>query len=1304
MEVEHLNTSGANTSMEELKVEEDENVKETSMEEDILGTQSLLMSESDEDDRDNSINKNKKSPLKKKNISKRSKRILDSDDEDGIENKQPETEENEEVNLATNKKKISTLIDSDSEVDEEYKDEDQEQTAKASSIVDSDEDITKVNFKQIKQELYKSSKQKSNKIKKDPNFREEDNTDTEKSDSPKTSKESKKKSKKLKKNSSDSENTRTESKKISSLVDSESSGAESNFREEDNTDTEKSNSPKSSKESKKKFKKLKKNSSDSENTRKESKKISSLVDSESSGAESQPEINDDDFDAWVNGSNIGEKNNNEETSKGKEKKPKVIRASAKKALDEMQAIQSEQQRLHREAHISIPYHKPKKHTLDEFLKRRTIIQPQTSSPVSAAVQTRRLKMTPEELEEYAKLMEEREKEATEFFKSESESEEEEVFKDNEGVLDKTTEINQQNQDNTPMDSLDLANDTEIKQNTDDALNIIAEEFKENLDGVQLTEEELAELLAEQEQVEEQEIQERPTCSKVLITEVIELPKLDMNTVRLSPIKKHTPRPSLNIKQLLAGKNLSGSPSLSGDPNKLIDLETGDLIEKKPTGIENLMKRLMATVKNKKSKTSEACNIVSLENGKLEISKVNISVTETKDIQKEPKPGAAYFELKKNLKEIIKKKRMDEINKKQEDELEYSKCLADDDDDDEEEEDNEDEVEMEVEEYEPEDKPKNKVVMVDDEENALVVEDDENEDEEEENVVEINSDEDDSENKDEDEEEEEDDDDDDEDNNDDDNHTEPVEKSQRKNRIIKAFDDSDEEVEGDNDDIDFLKTQPRATQPPLFDTQASAKTSQQDEETELLALCSGTFDDTQKKTSVNALMSQIPLTQNGGKPVNDEELMELCSGTFDQPADTQQPTQSHIIADNLKAKCNKIVSSDEENEEDDQLDKNEQNKQRVKKLTKKLKKKKAKLGFSDDEDEEEEEEDIDDQEQELNDVDLEEEAEEPETFVDYDSEENEVIVQMTKKDKVKQAQNFVEKEAELSESEWGSADEDEKNLDTYDIELGDEDEFDREKLRTELGQIHARKMLDEDLREVRKIQEMLFEDEEKDGVGRQRTFKWKNAESGFSLDDGRPLENDDGQNGDSGDELNEHQWRKIRHEREQFLKEQGLKPDSQDMSTVLPNTTIPSLNSTTTSLVTTKKLHIITAKKTSVSTPDSKKASPFLISKGISSMHKKSVRGSFLVRDKDTLNKLAGLTKGTSSSIAASDMDDTAGTVSIKSIKAKNFVFATLTEEEHENLKRKSDDLLNSSNENGKNFMKKPRIEPRRDKCFIDQLL
>ena len=322
-------------------------------------------------------------------------------------------------------------------------------------------------------------------------------------------------------------------------------------------------------------------------------------------------------------------------------------------------------------------------------------------------------------------MEEREKEATEFFKSESESEEE-VFKDNEGVLDKLSET-QETKDNNCTSKEALS-----KTEAEDSPHIntaIGEEIKENLNGVQLTEEELAELLAEQNPILEETnnaMHERPTCSKVLITEVIELPKLDMNTVHFSPVKKPTPRPSLNIKELLRKKNLSGSPSLSGDPNKLIDLETGNLIEKKPTGIDNLMKRLMATVKHKKSKKSEICNILSVENGKLEMSKVNVSLTETKDLQKEPKPGAAYFELQKSLKEIIKKKRLDELNKKQEDELEYSKCLADDEydeecvdnaeeavqeDEEEDEEAEENEIEDEINEHEPDIESKNKVIVV-----------------------------------------------------------------------------------------------------------------------------------------------------------------------------------------------------------------------------------------------------------------------------------------------------------------------------------------------------------------------------------------------------------------------------------------------------------------------------------------------------------------------------------------------------------------------------------------------------------------
>lgn len=63
-------------------------------------------------------------------------------------------------------------------------------------------------------------------------------------------------------------------------------------------------------------------------------------------------------------------------------------------------------------------------------------------------------------------------------------------------------------------------------------------------------------------------------------------------------------------------------------------------------------------------------------------------------------------------------------------------------------------------------------------------------------------------------------------------------------------------------------------------------------------------------------------------------------------------------------------------------------------------------------------------------------------------------------------DFFDNEAELSESEWGSADEDENNLDTLEVEAGDTENFDERKLKSDLEKIHMRRMLDEDQREVR----------------------------------------------------------------------------------------------------------------------------------------------------------------------------------------------------------------------------------------------
>lgn len=59
----------------------------------------------------------------------------------------------------------------------------------------------------------------------------------------------------------------------------------------------------------------------------------------------------------------------------------------------------------------------------------------------------------------------------------------------------------------------------------------------------------------------------------------------------------------------------------------------------------------------------------------------------------------------------------------------------------------------------------------------------------------------------------------------------------------------------------------------------------------------------------------------------------------------------------------------------------------------------------------------------------------------------------KKDDVKKkAANYFENEAELSESEWGSDDEEEKGMDQYEAELGDKDVFDESKIQSELERI------------------------------------------------------------------------------------------------------------------------------------------------------------------------------------------------------------------------------------------------------------
>lgn len=238
--------------------------------------------------------------------------------------------------------------------------------------------------------------------------------------------------------------------------------------------------------------------------------------------------------------------------------------------------------------------------------------------------------------------------------------------------------------------------------------------------------------------------------------------------------------------------------------------------------------------------------------------------------------------------------------------------------------------------------------------------------------------------------------------------------------------------------------------------------------------------------------------------------------------------------------------------------------------------------------------------------------------------------------------------------------------------------------------YRRKMLDADIRAVRQLKEFLLPDEETDGVGRQRVFKWKNLQNTFTLDDEgnkNDVNSEEISNNNETDEQYENMWRKMRYERERFLKEQS---ESQKESIEMePNVDVTVIDS---------KVHKLQSDNVSLRKNELDK---FLIAKNLLIDGKKQpTRGSFLVRDKVTLHKLAGLTNN-SNSLNINNMN----AINISSIgKSKNFVFKTLTAEECEaNRKRKAEEQVDPSCSQGINYIKKPKLQPRREKCIIDLL-
>nr|XP_031828614.1 claspin [Nomia melanderi] len=316
------------------------------------------------------------------------------------------------------------------------------------------------------------------------------------------------------------------------------------------------------------------------------------------------------------------------------------------------------------------------------------------------------------------------------------------------------------------------------------------------------------------------------------------------------------------------------------------------------------------------------------------------------------------------------------------------------------------------------------------------------------------------------------------------------------------------------------------------------------EEDLIELCSGKF--TTNKTDLDLSKSS---------DITESQLLELCSGTFgtrtnntessmkDFPSKELQETSiKGSITSESNANYERSKRNDEFKENSDVLHFAEKEDEDLieREVNSRSKRKVKKLELSDDEEENNCSMSNDDDEQ--NESDDENEGDQ-EKFIDYDSEENEVVV--PRKNIKQYAATFLENEAELSESDCDvSADEDEKDMDKLEVEEGDDEEIDEAQMKNQLDRLHMRQILDEDQKEVRLLKELLFEEGDLySESGRERKFKWKNINKQDDNDQFQPSEDKDGWV-DLSDEEDEAKWRQIRHEREKFLAEKMVNIDTE----------------------------------------------------------------------------------------------------------------------------------------------------------------
>lgn len=342
-------------------------------------------------------------------------------------------------------------------------------------------------------------------------------------------------------------------------------------------------------------------------------------------------------------------------------------------------IQSEKQRMEREQEIRIPYHRPKQYSLKEFLARKTINKPPTGKiqqGESTILKLKRLN-NPEELEKFAQKMKEREEEALEFFRSESESDDVGAGDNKENVQsdDKKSEnakIDDQNPE-TGSSSEITGSDSKELETTEEMHSVLAPEVSQ--EETEMEVDRSSEISKEPKvspmEVDSEDIKDDPTAEKPSNPDDPQPNSTNADPLLDNLREKYKNLPEVNMKPKF--KSLKTLDELSKSTDFVIDLETGGIVPKKLSGPEMLFQRFLKTVQKPKPKESVCMNILSIENGSLENQKVEVKLEKEVELDHN-RPGHSHEKLKEQLLNKIKMQRNEEYKKRAKQEEEKLKEL------------------------------------------------------------------------------------------------------------------------------------------------------------------------------------------------------------------------------------------------------------------------------------------------------------------------------------------------------------------------------------------------------------------------------------------------------------------------------------------------------------------------------------------------------------------------------------------------------------------------------------------------------